>query len=157
MYIFNLYFWQKQGVILVSNHIISLNRCLLLNIHLRSLCPLQSDIQGKLEKAARSLEKLYCRKYLGLGLILSLCDVETLLFFLTVGCTLGWRKPLLSAALFPSVFFPLNLEITCSLFYSIPVSIPLLQNIHPENAAYRRRLWISFNGICFLSMEKGTF
>lgn len=52
--------------------------------------------------------------------------------------------PLLSAALFPSVvfffFFPLNLEIACSLFYSIPVSIPLLQNIHPENAAYRRRL-----------------
>lgn len=95
---------QKQGVILVSSHIISLNHCLLLNIHLRGLCPLQSDTHGKLEKAARSLEKLYSRKYLGLGLILSLCDVETLFFFLTVVCALGWRTPLLSAALFPSLF-----------------------------------------------------
>lgn len=77
-----------------------------------------SDIQGKLEKAARSLEKLYCRKYLGLGLILSLCDVEMLLFFLNCRVYIGMENAIAFCSSIPlRCFFFFSFKFRNSLFF----------------------------------------
>lgn len=114
----------SQDVILVSNHLPSLNHCLPMvhGLGMKSLPP-WGDIQGKLEKTARSIEQLQCREYFVLDLsLVSSYEMETILFWLQcllIGwkpIPLGWKTPLLCAVLLSSFFFLLNVTVVSSLF-----------------------------------------